>query len=166
VRLRFSASEAARHRPPKRRGGDCRPGQDRSSTRRLELVGLRPRTPSFGAIPILRSEVAIEMKSLFAQPSNSRNTLFAFFGNPPVTVMGRQFGATLLRASAAETTSTRRREDASCQLLQPTYCHGHPRVPSIPELRAYASSTPTSARVLRPTRLCWCRNVRFRSGVG
>jgi hypothetical protein len=115
--------------------------QDPSPTRRLKHAGSWPRTPSADSIPILRLEVAswslIRMSNFQAA-----GTPFHASQPPARHGDGLPLNATLLRASRAETRSTRLREDASHQHLQPTCCHEHRQNPPILELWACACRPP------------------------
>lgn len=66
--------------------------------------------------------------------------------------------ATLPRTFRAEARSARRREDTSCQYLQPTCCHEHQINPPILEHEACALPTHASAAALSPARSCRRQN--------
>lgn len=136
---------------------DSQRARTTSPAHRLELAGLRPRTPSTGSIPASRLEVATCSLSVIF---NSQATVAPFHAlSPPARHGdGPPHRATLPRTFRAEARSAHRREDPSYQYLQPTCCHEHQLNPPILKHEAYALPTHASTTALRPARSCRRQN--------
>lgn len=112
----------------------------------------QPRTPSTDSIPTLRPEVAERLNDVLSNVRPTWTPRSRAVAARPVTGLPSRRVALLLgplaRPSHLRGAILRalRRDDASCQSVQPTSCHEHPLDPSIPEPQACALTTERSRR--------------------
>jgi hypothetical protein len=112
----------------------------------------QPRTPSTDSIPTLRPEVVERLNDVRQPSARPGHPVSRAVAARPVTGLPSRRVALLLGPLARPShlrgpiLRALRREDASCQSVQPTSCHEHPLDPSIPEPRACALTTERSRR--------------------